>query len=141
MLIRSQATTLPQIFCKLLLYSQVIIKSMRVADDTFYSISECEWVKIYSQDDLVVTCTIGITYHHLLCRHDSLLFTSRQNLNCTSKPVAKHIILCVQNLCCMQYICNRLICVFFWFIDEVRHLPCLKSFKGSLQNSCLHCCT
>ena len=35
MLIRSQATTLLQIFCELLLYSQVIFKIMRVADDTF----------------------------------------------------------------------------------------------------------
>ena len=35
MLIRSQTKTLLQIFCELSLYSQVIIKSMRVADDTF----------------------------------------------------------------------------------------------------------
>ena len=35
MLIRSQATTLLQIFCELLLYSQVIFKIMRVADDAF----------------------------------------------------------------------------------------------------------
>ena len=34
-LIRSQATTLLQIFCELLFYSQVISKSMKVADDTF----------------------------------------------------------------------------------------------------------
>ena len=34
MLIRSQTTTLLQIFYELLLYSQVIFKSMRVADDT-----------------------------------------------------------------------------------------------------------
>ena len=35
MLIRSQTTTFLQIFCELSLYSKVIIKSMRVADDTF----------------------------------------------------------------------------------------------------------
>ena len=33
MLIRRKATTLLQIFCELLLYTQVIFKSMRVADD------------------------------------------------------------------------------------------------------------
>ena len=35
MLIRSQTTTLLQIFYELSLYSQVIFKSMKVADDTF----------------------------------------------------------------------------------------------------------
>ena len=35
MLIKSQATTLLQIYCELLLYSQDIFKSMKVADDTF----------------------------------------------------------------------------------------------------------
>ena len=44
MLIRSHTTTLLQIFCELLLYSQVIFKSMEVADDASKSISECEWV-------------------------------------------------------------------------------------------------
>ena len=37
-------TTDLQIFCELLLYSQVIFKSMKVADDTSKSNSECEWV-------------------------------------------------------------------------------------------------
>ena len=32
---RDQTTTLLQIFCELLLYSQVILKNMGVADDTF----------------------------------------------------------------------------------------------------------
>ena len=35
MLIRSQTANLFQIFCELLLYSQVIFKRMKVADDTF----------------------------------------------------------------------------------------------------------
>ena len=35
MLTRGQTTTLLQIFCELSLYSQVIFKSMKVADDTF----------------------------------------------------------------------------------------------------------
>ena len=35
MLIRSQTTTLPHIFYEILLCSQVIFKSMKVADDTF----------------------------------------------------------------------------------------------------------
>ena len=34
MLIRNQTSTLLQIFCKLLIYSHVTFKSMRVADDT-----------------------------------------------------------------------------------------------------------
>ena len=45
MLTRSQTTTLLQIFSELTLYSQVISKSIKVADDTFQSNSECEWVK------------------------------------------------------------------------------------------------
>ena len=44
MLIISQTTTLLQIFCELSLYSRVIFKSMRVADDPFQRNSECEWV-------------------------------------------------------------------------------------------------
>ena len=46
MLIRSHTTTLLQIFCELLLYSQFIFKSMKVADDTSKSNSECEWVNL-----------------------------------------------------------------------------------------------
>ena len=45
MLVRKQTPNLLQIFCKLLLYSQVIFKSMRVPDDTFWRKSKCEWVK------------------------------------------------------------------------------------------------
>ena len=45
MLNRSQTTTFLEIFYELLLYSQVILKSMRVADDTLEGISECEWIK------------------------------------------------------------------------------------------------
>ena len=44
MLIRSHTTTLVEIFCKLLLTSQVNYKSMRVADDNFQMNSACEWV-------------------------------------------------------------------------------------------------
>ena len=36
MLIRIETSTLLQIFCELLLYSQVIVESMRVADDTYW---------------------------------------------------------------------------------------------------------
>ena len=46
MLNRSQTTTFLQIFYELLLYFQVILKSMRVSDGTLEGISECEWVKI-----------------------------------------------------------------------------------------------
>ena len=55
MLIRMQTTNLLQIFCELLLYSQVICKSMRVPDDTFWRRSKCEWVKVllYSVAPLV----------------------------------------------------------------------------------------
>ena len=47
MLKKSQPTTLLQIFSELLLYSQVILKSIRVADNTSEGISECEWVNDY----------------------------------------------------------------------------------------------
>ena len=47
----SQTTTHLQIFCELSLYSQIIFKSMRVADDTFQTNSECEWVKHNDDDD------------------------------------------------------------------------------------------
>ena len=46
MLNRSQTTTFLQIFYELLLYSHVILKSMRVADDTLEGNSECEWVNL-----------------------------------------------------------------------------------------------
>ena len=46
MLTRSLTTTLLQIFFELLLYSQVISESMKVADNTFLGNSECEWVKL-----------------------------------------------------------------------------------------------
>ena len=46
MLNRSQTTTFLQIFYELLLYSQVILKSMKLADDTSEGISECECVKL-----------------------------------------------------------------------------------------------
>ena len=45
MLTRSQTKTLLQIFFELSLYSEVIFKSMKVADDTFKRSSESEWVK------------------------------------------------------------------------------------------------
>ena len=46
MLIRGKVSTLLQIFSELSLYTQIIFKSMRVADDTFQSTSECEWVLV-----------------------------------------------------------------------------------------------
>ena len=46
MLIRSHKTTLLQIFCKHSLNSQVIFKSIKVAEDTLYRNSEYEWVKL-----------------------------------------------------------------------------------------------
>ena len=44
MFIRSQTTTLLQIFGELSLCSQVIFKSMKVADVRFWWSSKCEWV-------------------------------------------------------------------------------------------------
>ena len=49
MFIRILPTTLLQIFCENLLYFQVILKSMKIADDTFLGNSKCEWVK-YEKD-------------------------------------------------------------------------------------------
>ena len=46
MLIRRHTTNLLQISYELLLYSQVIFKSMKVPDDTFWRKSKCEWVKL-----------------------------------------------------------------------------------------------
>ena len=48
MLIRRQTTNLLQIFCEISLHSQVIFKSMKVADDISRGTLECEWVKIYT---------------------------------------------------------------------------------------------
>ena len=45
MLITSQTTNLLQIFCENSLYSQVIFKSMKVADNILRGTLECEWVK------------------------------------------------------------------------------------------------
>ena len=46
---RSQTTTLLQIFCELSLCSQVIFKSMKVADVRFWWSSKCEWDKTPQQ--------------------------------------------------------------------------------------------
>ena len=46
MLNGSQATTLLQIFCELSLNSQVIFKSMRVADELWFELS-CMYVCVY----------------------------------------------------------------------------------------------
>ena len=42
---KQKTTTLLQVLYEFLLYSQVIFKSMRLADDTFYRNSECRWVR------------------------------------------------------------------------------------------------
>ena len=47
MFIRILPTTLLQIFCENLLYFQVILKSMKIADDTYLGNSECEWLFSY----------------------------------------------------------------------------------------------
>ena len=62
MLIRSQTTTLLQIFCELLLYSPVIFKSMRVADITFWRNSKCEWVKEESNCTVIGLKSYNIFY-------------------------------------------------------------------------------
>ena len=46
MLTRRKITTLLQIFHEPKLFSQVIFKSMRIADDTFQGNSECEQVSM-----------------------------------------------------------------------------------------------
>ena len=59
MFIRSQTTTLLQIFCELLLCSQVIFKSMKVADVRFWWSSKCEWVKLSVNESLhvqIISC-------------------------------------------------------------------------------------
>ena len=43
-LIRYQTTTFHQIFSELSIYFPVILKSMKVADDTFSNKSDCEWI-------------------------------------------------------------------------------------------------
>ena len=45
MIIR-QTSNLLQIFCVISLHSQVIFKSMKVADDISRGTLECKWVKI-----------------------------------------------------------------------------------------------
>ena len=50
MFIRVLPTTLLQIFCENLLYSKVIFKSMKVADNIFYKNSECEWVNLITHE-------------------------------------------------------------------------------------------
>ena len=54
MLIRRQTTNLLQIFCEILLYFQVIFKSMKAADDISRGTRECEWVNYMYQNQLTV---------------------------------------------------------------------------------------
>ena len=82
MFFRIQPTTLVQIFCELSLYSKVIFKSMRVADDTFWRESECEWVKEMSiLYGIAIILKVPIPHHgcrlplgrkHLV-EHDSII--------------------------------------------------------------------
>ena len=51
MLITRQTPNLLQIFCEILLPSQVIFKSMKVADDISRETLECEWVKSVIETD------------------------------------------------------------------------------------------
>ena len=51
MLIRRQTTNLLQIFCEIWLHSQVIFKSMKVADDISRGTLECESVNTYTLPD------------------------------------------------------------------------------------------
>ena len=67
----SQTTTLLQLFCELLLYSKVILKSMRVADDTIYMISECEWAKGSIGAGGLMSCTYWHV-RHIICGHADL---------------------------------------------------------------------
>ena len=59
MIIRSQTTTLLQIFCELSLCSQVIFKSMKVANVRFWWSLKCEWVKmvfVVIDSPLILVC-------------------------------------------------------------------------------------
>ena len=47
MLIRRQTTNLLQIFCEISFHSQVIFKSMKVADNISRGTLECKWVKVF----------------------------------------------------------------------------------------------
>ena len=60
-MIRSQTTTLLQISYEILLCSQVIFKSMKVADDTFQRNSECLWVNKAGSNPL------GTSFLHPSC--------------------------------------------------------------------------
>ena len=53
MFIRILPTTLLQIFCEILLYYQVIFKSMKIADDIFLGNSECEWVNMVQEMTII----------------------------------------------------------------------------------------
>ena len=64
MFIRSQTTTLLQIFCEFSLCSQVIFKSMKVADVRFWLSFKCEWVKENIQYKL--NCAISVYCIHRL---------------------------------------------------------------------------
>ena len=61
MLIRSQITLL-KIFCEFLLYFQTILKSMRIAEITIYSNSECERVNTCIHSSLDSTATLQLEY-------------------------------------------------------------------------------
>ena len=54
MFIRILPTTLLQIFCENLLYFQVILKSMKIADDIFLGNSECEWVNTVNLEKIAL---------------------------------------------------------------------------------------
>ena len=73
MLIRRQTTNLHQIFCEISLHSQVIFKSMKVADDISRRTLECEWVNNTNIDQLlhlpVPLCRSGQSLQSLVLAH------------------------------------------------------------------------
>ena len=68
MFIRSQTTTLLQIFCEISLCSQVIFISMKVADVRFWRSSKCEWVNKYILDKSIDLIRIFETVNILMVK-------------------------------------------------------------------------
>ena len=77
MFIRILPTTLLQIFCENLLYSQIITKSMKIADNISRGTPKCEWVnRSQSLIDTNHICITRLPFHITLYQPPRFTFCS-----------------------------------------------------------------
>ena len=81
-------------FCELLLCSQVIFKSMKVADVRFWWRSECEWVKYQNEKDLYCMFIDCMLSDKEACSIHNFMINNKENQRCNKKTYARITVPC-----------------------------------------------